>query len=1609
MATGASISINVPSGVTAQLKGAAVQLRKINLQLTGIVQKMVAFGAAMKTGGNVNKAYAKSMRQSAKATQRYAVGAAGAQAQTGNLTSSMQTATAWMRQMAIGLYVVGGAATSIARPLIALSMIFQTYDKMPFESQRVERWADEIGAHFKWLGRTIKSGLVTAIKYVKLFGLAVVNTAAKIPILGRAVTGLYRMFRTMGSISAVGMTYLGGFLAIIGGLAVAAKNLADAFAPISEHIQRAISVTSLGQDQFDALAESIFDLQKRLEVFTTEEVASLVERMAYAGAIGKDFKETAMAIGQISYVTGMEMAQITRDMARLTSQTGEKYKDLANIILRTFAQASITYEETIESFQQAGMLLREDLGMTTADLGAITVQLEKFGYTGTRAATAMRSLAARSSEIKEGLRGAQQVFSQLGVEGLVKDFRQGKIALDELIMGFGEAGASYGHMVNIFNRRAGVAAAAIAEFDEAYAESVARIQQSSTETSKMFEELTQTYQGLQDRAEAARSRAKQEWGYTFRYLGKIFTRLNAGIWNAIANFGTAVRTTWIPATSIIINSIRLVADSIDWFFNSLWRGAVFIVEKLTWVVGKAAEIIPGMSAEPIKNVVQGMEQHRRNLREWSQNRFQEHLSTLKGAIEDYGQEVDLDVGTTVQYRVEQFESANESYQKEIGKNIKALNKFRNALHPEFLLKLGEEILSLASSLEYAKDNFDSFISNIEESIKDIKMMGKNVPWKKTFGKVSSQVGKIVNDFMRLGATSDYLRSRFKDVTKELKDMFGLSRSIERRHSARVQGTGEVIGGVRGEVRAGGGGSASAVRDFIGEENFQFMQQLVRNMEDFSGNFTSTFLNIFQKEGVDSIDQAWKKFIEMFVPQEMDYELSESQKTIKELLPVSDMFPGEDAPVWGKLNKSVQDEIEKLGGRINEALRKIDPSFDPEKGLESFSGNIVSALEEIGVSFNVQPGLGSLNQDIIKKLKEIDPSFDPEEGLTNFEGTLVEAIKAIDPSINVTSGINSLNQSTIDALKEIDPSFDVEEGIDNFEGTFIDVIKAIEPSVDLSKGFDNLSQSTIDNLKEINPDLDVSEGLSEFEGDLIDVVKAVNPDIDVSDGVEGLQGNIIDTLEKINPQFDLSDGIDSYEGKIIAALMSKYPDLDLSKGIEGYENNFELMMEAKYPNLDFSEGLKGYEEEVINTFETMSPKIDLSDGINEYEAKALRQLQSQYPNIDLSKGIDQYESNFELMISAKYPSLDFSEGIEGYEAQVLSTMDSMSPTLDFSDGVNKWQEKLVVELLEEKYNIDLSDAVKKLESGLSNELKGQKTSIDLSKGKEDLESALNNTLGDTDTSDLTPSDGLSNLNNLVNKRLSDKEMVEKWLNTKPGLQDFSGDFNDLVGQMGLEKEDLDDGTKKFLKQWAEAHNEAGKEAAEKVKEGTKGFWESLSKGIEDKFPGLSGPYARQKERTGEDLKWWQKLADTFLRLTEVTAYGAEGETPQGNFDPKTFDKLLSAAQKIANASEKLEEASGKIQSSAKATTNIERQTKNVVTVNLDQSFQSTFDIDVGGTKGEATEAMIRRAVDRAVRKLERGVRDSVDPEALEKLVVEQIEDQVKENEEGSHTRPGDWSE
>ena len=445
------------------LRGAANAMRTFNQALRQTIQMQVAYRSAAAKGTVTNKSFHKSLANTTSTMANYNLHTIQGTQSTTQFNQTLKNAASWTKQMGIGLYVIGGAATSIARPLMAVSMILNTYKNMDAQWA----WVDNALANFQELGKYIRARLLSSmtrlLQWVRRAKIHFYKFAMQVPVLRSALKGLHGTLRSLNTSMGALLGKIGlvvGALVLIG---MGASKLAEKFEPVSEHIQRAISVSSIAQDQFDELANSIFNLQWRLGVFTTEEIANMVERMAYAGAVGENFKETAMAIGQIAYVTGMDMAEITRDMARLTSQTGAEYTELANVILRTFAQASITYEETVEAFQQAGMLLREDLGMTTSELGGIVVQLEKFGYTGTRAATAIRALPARSSELREGLRGSQEIFRDLGVTESVEQFKEGQIALDELIMRFGEAGASYGHMVNIFNRRAGVAAAAIAE------------------------------------------------------------------------------------------------------------------------------------------------------------------------------------------------------------------------------------------------------------------------------------------------------------------------------------------------------------------------------------------------------------------------------------------------------------------------------------------------------------------------------------------------------------------------------------------------------------------------------------------------------------------------------------------------------------------------------------------------------------------------------------------------------------------------------------------------------------------------------------------------------------------------------------------------------------------------------------------------------------------------------------------------------------------------------------------------------------------------------------------------------------------------------------------
>ena len=1156
-------------------------MMRFNNALRQTIQYQVAYRSAAAQGAVTNQAFRKSMASTVSTMQSYNINAVQGTGATNQFKASLKGAASWLRQMSIGLYVVGGAATSIARPLIALSMIMNTYQNMEWESATIERWIDTVGDHFKWLGNYLAGVFSSITTHIRNGIAAMLRYAKTLPVVGTAIRSLMATIRSINW--PVMFSWIGIIAAALIGLGMAAKRLSKKFQPVSEHLQRAISVSAIAQDQFEDLTEAVFELQKRLGVFTTEEIANMVERMAYAGAVGESFKETAMAIGQIAYVTGMEMAEITRDMARLTSQTGAKYKELANVILRTFAQASITYEETVESFQQAGMLLREDLGMTTSDLGAIVVQLEKFGYTGTRAATAIRSLAARSSELREGLRGSKEIFEDLGVTEAVEQFKAGEMALDELIMTFGEAGASYGHMVNIFNRRAGVAAAAIAEFSNEYQAAGAQIEQSTTEITGMFDDLKSTYQGVQDQAKAARSRAMQRWAFALRHIGKAVTRATEGFWNFVAWLG-GVAGKLPSAFSIILNSIRLFADGIDAVLVGITNGLISMAEKIVWVGKIAAKVLPGISAKPIQDVLDTMKGFREAQTNWLQQRIANHVKTLKGAAADlWGDDGGLEVSAQVEYRVEQFERATEEFDEKLGKTVEGLVEFRDALHPDFIKKLGKEVIAFAESLKAVNYRVDNLIDSLEDSFKSAKIMSENLDWESAWTRVTDEMGSVITDFARLGTVSRYLENKFEDVREELEEMFGLSRTVQRRHGGTIQATGQRIGDVQGQVGAMNE-NARAIREYLGEESFNTVREAVKSMSDFTGNFTSTILKLMDtKEGkIESFDDLFREFIKQILPsqEEIDLSLSVSEKKAKFMMPT--ILPGADDEVWKSLTKQTKQAILDLSDRLELNLDRVDAS-----PLES---NLTSTIKDLGFEIDISNGVNSLNSKMVKRLKDVDPDWDLSEGWTAFEGSFKDLMSAVNPNINLEERETwkGLEKQVKNTLSTMSPDIDFSDGINLYEQRVLDEMEKEHPELDFGSSFDKLQSllsSQISNPGEsvnLIPYIQLLSG--KLGGQIALSETTIGKNINIVDYLSTLDTRtgsaLVPSEQTVNSNLNLIDSLSELGSLVSGGLKINKETikntLSLTDGLEGFKGNInDVLDQAGLEKEDLTPGAQAY--------------------------------------------------------------------------------------------------------------------------------------------------------------------------------------------------------------------------------------------------------------------------------------------------------------------------------------------------------------------------------------------------------------------------------------------------
>jgi len=910
---------------------------QFNNALRQTIQYQVAYRSAAASGTVTNKAFRQSMASTVSTMQTYNINAVQGTGATNTFKASLKGAASWLRQMSIGLYVVGGAATSIARPLIALSMILNTYQQMEWESATLERWIESVGSHFKWLrGRVVAT--MKSINMAVRNGIAAMLRYAKtLPVIGGAVRSLMATIRSINL--PVFFSWVAIVIGALAGLGIMATKISKRFEDVSEHIQRAISVSSIAQDQFDSLTHSIFNLQRRLGVFNTTEIANMVERMAYAGVVGENFKETAMAIGQIAYVTGMEMAEITRDMARLTSQTGLEYKELANVILRTFAQASITYEETVESFQQAGMLLREDLGMTTDDLGAIVVQLEKFGYTGTRAATAIRSLAARSSELKSGLRGANEVFKELGVTEMVEEFQKGNITLDKLILGFGEAGASYGHMVNIFNRRAGVAAAAIAEFPEEYAKAAEQIKDSTTTITEMFDDLRNTQQGLRDALKASRSRAMQRWAYQLREVAKTWMRFRISMWDLVGALTNILHLT----NALVQAGIALGGVWMASFYWPLTK-AYTIIKGVEWVIQKIVGLITGeefnlgLSDIPvigwIDKILEGFGTGIIGL-------FRGSLDSITNIWQNKG----LSQMKAEEMQRKQLEQATDEYSKEIAKATEELNEFSSALSPDFLKKLIGDIEEFRGNVMTSGTRITNLINDLNSETDKLirkEMFGEGVDWGRQLQQVNVVTTDIIRSFIKLNDASTYLKGKFEDVSEGLEEMFGLTRTINRRHAA-VTRTGERIGRVRG-MPGGAGGVRSELLESLPDEAVENVRMLIDNFGRAADTFLPTVLKELQDfdldSGRESVEEAVNKtMIETILgvdlgPLEKEIEKGKQKRTELFSRAYDIMDYGFDKEGWAK-------EFRKLDNKQRKQFRESLMKGYPDKTLEE----AVQALQE----------------------------------------------------------------------------------------------------------------------------------------------------------------------------------------------------------------------------------------------------------------------------------------------------------------------------------------------------------------------------------------------------------------------------------------------------------------------------------------------------------------------------------------------------------------------------------------------------------------------------------------------------------------------------------------
>jgi DNA-binding transcriptional MerR regulator len=393
---------------------------------------------------------------------------------------------------------------------------------------------------------------------------------------------------------------------LIGALATAMGIAALSLASFEEKLTRLRQVGGFATEKMGDLRKAVERLQEQLGIFTGDQIVDALTTVVKAGftleqALG-GLAQTAL---KFSHVAQVDVKVAVEDLAKASKQTGLAWDTLANAITLSADISEVGIQQVAATLVRGGASIQAGVGLSVAGFLALTTQLTRMGLEGEAAGRAISRLAieARKLQISRLTGPEQRLFESNAAARQALDlFRKGQLDLLEFIKRLHDAGFRLGEFTQIFDTFGARAAAAIGPAFDKIMEAQKTLASGSQVVEQRYNELVKGLSGRLKQLASDFDKFKRDVLEAFLPLGNILLDVLRSILTIIGNIIAILKGPFAligQIFTIAFAPIRLILSHLS-DMNRMLAATITIVVllgvRLGWFTRIAVSVRAGLLA-----------------------------------------------------------------------------------------------------------------------------------------------------------------------------------------------------------------------------------------------------------------------------------------------------------------------------------------------------------------------------------------------------------------------------------------------------------------------------------------------------------------------------------------------------------------------------------------------------------------------------------------------------------------------------------------------------------------------------------------------------------------------------------------------------------------------------------------------------------------------------------------------------------------------------------------------------------------------------------------------------------------------------------------------------